>query len=219
MSAYTPPIAVIDCGLGNVAAVANMLRRAGAAPIVTADAAVVAGSPAVVLPGVGSYDAGVSRLRSTGMWDALLEYATSARPMLGVCLGIQLLAKGSDEGTTPGLGLVDAHFRRFSAAGLTVPHTGWNTVSVPRTSVLFDAEDPAERRFYFVHSYYAVPGPAVEVLAVASYDGDFPCAYRQGSLFGVQFHPEKSHRFGLALMQRFIRHVASGPLDDGGPGA
>ena len=210
-------MAVVDCGLGNVAAVANMLRRAGAAPVLTADPAVVAASSAVVLPGIGSFDAGVARLRATGMWEALLAYAPTGRPMLGVCLGMQMLAAGSEEGQEPGLGLVDAHFRRFSAPGLKVPHTGWNTIRTPITSELFDGADPDERRYYFVHSYYAVPGPDAEVLAVADYEGEFACAYRQGNRLGVQFHPEKSHRFGLTLMRRFVVHAATGDAVAGDP--
>ncbi len=198
-------IAIVDSGVSNVRSVANMLRKAGAAAEITADPAVVAAADKVILPGIGAFDAGMRALRAGGLIDTL--HATRARgtPVLGVCLGMQLMAAGSEEGSEPGLGWFDAEVVRFrfeDGDRRKVPHMGWNELRVARPSPLLDGVDSGAR-FYFVHSYYVRCRRPADVLATAHYGVDFAACVEQDNVYGVQFHPEKSHRFGLWLFSRF----------------
>jgi glutamine amidotransferase len=160
----------------------------------------------VVLPGVGAFDAGVQALRARGLDKGLAAAIQNGATVLGICLGFQLLFETSEEGRLPGLGLVRGKVVKFSAADpeLRVPHMGWNAVSPLRDSVLF-ATGPEERlRYYFVHSYYADCADRDDVTATSTHGREFACAIERGRLLGVQFHPEKSHRFGMGLFQRFL---------------
>jgi imidazole glycerol-phosphate synthase subunit HisH len=198
-------LTVVDTGLCNVGSCLNMLRTLGAEPVATDDPAIVAAATRVILPGVGSFDAGMHALRSRGL-DAALHTAVHERgaPLLGICLGMQLLARRSEEGEAAGLGWIDADVVRFTPQPrLRIPHMGWNSVQPQSPSPLFDAAD-ADPEFYFVHSFHVVPDDPALVTGAATHGGPFAAAVGRGRIHGVQFHPEKSHRHGLQLLRRFL---------------
>lgn len=202
-------VTVIDYGMGNVGSIVNMLRKIGVKAEVATTVEQVSESKRLILPGVGAFDTGMRRLAERGLVDALRERAEAGVPVLGICLGMQLMTKGSEEGSSPGLGWVDAHTVRFDSErlqGLRVPHMGWNDVRLLRAASLFDRL-PSAPRFYFVHSFHVVcSNPEIEV-ARANHGYEFTAAIASGSLFGTQFHPEKSHRFGMALLAGFAGQV------------
>lgn len=200
-------ITIVDYGLGNIKAFLNVYHRLNIKAKTATTAAELAGASKVILPGVGSFDDAMRRLTESGMRDPLDDLALRQRvPVLGVCVGMQMLAHGSDEGQLAGLGWIGGRVKRFesrpSAAALPVPHMGWNDVRPVTQSRLFDQLD-RDARFYFLHSYYFVCDRDEDRLAVASYGEDFACAAHAGNIFGVQFHPEKSHHFGARLLQNF----------------
>ena len=160
----------------------------------------------IILPGVGSFDWAMERLNISGMRDTLDEMVLyKKRPVLGVCVGMQMLARRSEEGQLPGLGWIPAEVKRFDESGFTqktrLPHMGWNDAA-PRTvdSLFRYMENP---RFYFLHSYYFLPEDGKHILATTYYNGEFACAIRAGHVFGTQFHPEKSHQWGIQLLSNF----------------
>lgn len=200
-------ITVVDYGLGNIAAICNIYHRLDI-PVRTApNAAALAGAERLILPGVGAFDWAMSRLHASGMREALDELVLiEKRPVLGICVGMQMLARGSDEGAAPGLGWIDAQVRLFDESRLSgathLPHMGWNDVQPTRPESLFSGLD-TDARFYFLHSYYFAPGDPDDVAAVADYGGPFCCAVRRENVMGVQFHPEKSHQWGIRLLKNF----------------
>lgn len=198
-------IAIVSAGLGNIASVRNMIAKAGAEAAVVATPDGLRDAAKILLPGVGSYDAGMAALEQGGMVRAIREAAERGAPILGICLGMQLLFHRSEEGRMPGLGLINGRVERFRPPdpSLKIPHVGWNVVKPVRDSALFD-KGGEEQRFYHVHSYHAVCDDPGDVTALTDYGYDFACAVQHGNVLGVQFHPEKSHRFGIALMKRFI---------------
>lgn len=200
-------IVVIDYGLGNPASVRNMLRKAGADAIVTAEATAIAGASKLILPGVGAFDHGMQNLVDRGLIPVLNEAVLGRQvPFLGICLGMQLMSRGSEEGVRPGLGWLAADTVRFEfppGADFRVPHMGWNTVST-RSDTFLSRSLEDDARFYFVHSYHVRCDNAADVTMVSDYGGDVVAATLKGNVAGTQFHPEKSHKFGLALMRRFI---------------
>jgi imidazole glycerol-phosphate synthase subunit HisH len=200
-------IAVIDYGVGNLGSIQNMLRKAGATAVVTRDADAIRAADKLILPGVGHFDYGMKMLHETGLVPLLNERVVEHKvPILGICLGMQLLGKGSEEGAAPGLGWIDARCIRFRPeqmdARLKVPHMGWTDIHPTQEDILFQ-EMHAEPRFYFVHTYHLVCERKEEVIAEARYGYPFVCAVRHGHVAGVQFHPEKSHKFGLRLLRNF----------------
>lgn len=200
-------IVIADCGLGNVGALENMLRKAGGAAQAVRDPTALAGAAKLVLPGVGAFDQGVERLQAGGWWEPILAFARANKPVLGVCLGSQLLGQASEEGQRAGLGLIPMRSVRIAAeAGgrrLLVPHMGWNEVRALRDAPLLAGLE-TEARFYFAHSYRFVCDDPADVAAVCEYGGELPVYVRRGAVQGVQFHPEKSHRFGLTLFRNFV---------------
>lgn len=196
-------IAIVDYGMGNVGSIRNMLKTVGRDSIITSDPAQIGAANKLILPGVGAFDAGMRNLRERGLIDVLGQAVARGTPVLGICLGMQLMCKSSEEGALPGLGWVDAEVVRFrpTQSSIKVPHMGWNTLSVARTNPLITAT--GEQRFYFVHSYHVVCREPGDVVATAHHGYPFHAAFGRDRLFGVQFHPEKSHRFGRALMQLF----------------
>ena len=200
-------ITIVDYGLGNIKAFLNVFHRLNIQAKTAKTGAELADASRVILPGVGSFDDAMRRLTDSGMRDALDDLAQRPRvPVLGVCVGMQMLANSSDEGQLPGLGWIAGRVKRFdsgpSAATLPVPHMGWNDVRPVVQSRLFD-QLGQDARFYFLHSYYFVCDRDEDTLAVASYGADFTCAAHAGNIVGVQFHPEKSHHFGARLLQNF----------------
>lgn len=198
-------ISIIDYGLGNLASVQNMLRKIGADSRIVSSAEEISSADSMILPGVGAFDRGVKLLHSRGLWTALLDRVGQGTPILGICLGMQLLTHGSDEGTLDGLGLVPGFTRRFAIkddSAFKVPHMGWNHVEVVKPNPLIDASAGAQK-FYFVHSYLVVLDNSEDELARTKYETLFTAAFQRGKVFGTQFHPEKSHKYGMALMKKF----------------
>lgn len=199
-------ISVIDYGVSNLGSMLNMLRKVGAQAQLVSTAEELDRAEKIILPGVGAFDNGIAALTERGLVEPLRRKAlTDKVPLLGVCLGMQMLGRCSEEGGLAGLGLVDAETRRFRFAadsGHKVPHMGWRVLAARRDSPLLRGLD-AMTRFYFCHGYHLVCGDSADVLASASYGNDFVAMVRHDNVFGVQFHPEKSHRFGMALLHNF----------------
>lgn len=194
-------VTLVDSPLANIANITRALERAGATVDVTGDAATIARARDIVLPGVGSFKAGMTWLNASGVGGALLSAVASGARLLGVCLGHQLLFESSDEmGEMRGLGLIQGSIRRFEVP-LPVPQIGWNVVESDNDP-LFDGI-PERTAFYFVHSYHAVCG-RTQVIATSSYGGEFTAAVRHGNVAGVQFHPERSSTAGLRLLSNFV---------------
>jgi len=201
---------VIDVGLGNTGSVLNMFRSLDLPFEVAASPAALRSAPAVVLPGVGHFDAAMRLLEFGGWAEEIRRAAAVGTPLLGICLGMQLLFEGSAEGTEPGLAVLEGRVERLPAEAadgrrVPVPHMGWNFASPSRPSGLMPHDGPW--RFYFVHSY-AVPAKVPSAIASTTHGVTFTSAVQQDNVFGVQFHPEKSHRYGRALLRSFGRTVA-----------
>jgi len=198
-------IVVVDYKMGNIGSILNMLKKAGHQAEVSADPARIAAASRLILPGVGAFDAGMQNLSDSGLIPVLTERVKSARvPTLGICLGMQLMVERSAEGVRPGLGWIAGEAQRFqpTEGALKVPHMGWNTVAATRSSALTD-DLPPEPRFYFVHSYYVRCRDSSDALLHTRYGIDFVSAFQHDNIWGVQFHPEKSHKFGMRLLANF----------------
>jgi glutamine amidotransferase len=200
-------VAVIDYGMGNIGSICKMLRLVGAEPVVSSDPAILRTVDKLVLPGVGHFDRAMGNLTASGLAEDLKHMVQEqGMPILGICLGMQLMCRASEEGTQPGLGLVDARVRRFKFSEeprLKVPHMGWRDLRIERASSLF-SEPNEQPRFYFVHSYFVDCADPADVVARATYGHPFVAAFERNNVRGVQFHPEKSHRFGIRLFQNFV---------------
>lgn len=198
-------IAIVDYGIGNVGAIRNMLKRIGAQARLTADPAELRTADKLILPGIGAFDRGMSSLERTGLVPLLNELVLErGTPILGICLGMQLFARASEEGSRKGLGWIDARVVRFdaeSAGHLKVPHMRWNSVAPAEGATLLVDDEP--RWYYFVHSYHLVCADATDVAGTTKHGYDFASAVQRGRIFGVQFHPEKSLRHGMRLLRRF----------------
>lgn len=205
-------IAIVDYGVGNLGSIANMLKKVSVKSVITSDTTAIGEADRLILPGVGAFDNGMQSLRTRGLVDVLNRQVLDKRkPILGLCLGMQLFSHKSEEGVEPGLGWLEATTVRFSFTGsqgapLKVPHMGWNYIQPERADPLL-ADLPDEPRFYFVHSYHLVCSDADDVLASTTYGYNFPAMVRRGNIFGAQFHPEKSHKFGMALLKNFAEQV------------
>jgi glutamine amidotransferase len=202
-------ITVIDYGIGNLGSVLNMFRRIGVAAEATSNIAAIEKAEKILLPGVGAFGPAMKRIEENGFKAVLNKKALQEKiPVLGICLGMQLLTNGSEEGTEPGLGWIDAEAKKFSFdlnSGLKVPHMGWNTVMKKNASPLTDPL-PDEAKFYFVHSYYVKVKSASDCLMQAHYGIDFDAVITNGTnIFGAQFHPEKSHKYGMQLLTNFSK--------------
>jgi len=209
VSTYTnAQVGIINAGIGNIKSIERMLLKAGSVPIVINSPGELANVKKVILPGVGHFDAGMKRLKDSGFQDALVSSIKCHQlTVLGICLGMQLLCHQSEEGLLPGLGLVNAVVEKFSvhqSFDMKVPHMGWNIVNSSKSNLLLP-QSSQTARFYFVHSFKVIPVWPEIVIGETDYGGMFCSAFQQDNIYGVQFHPEKSHRYGLALMQRFIK--------------
>lgn len=199
-------ITIVDYGMGNLGAVLNMFKRIGVPARISGDPVCVGSAEKILLPGVGAFDAAMRCINASGLREALERQALVNRvPVLGICLGMQLLTRGSEEGQEPGLGWIAADTRRFPARpSLKVPHMGWNLVHRTQGHAL-TAGLPPESRFYFVHSYFVQADDPANTLLRANYGLDFDAAIVRDNIVGAQFHPEKSHRFGMTLLANFAR--------------
>lgn len=198
-------ITIIDYGMGNIGSICNIIKKAGADYIVTNKTSEIIQSNKIILPGVGAFDEGIKNLKRNNLLEAIKESISSGDTyLLGICLGMQLLLEKSQEGDLDGLGLIKGEVIRFKPANVhdKVPHMGWNNINVLQNNPLVDVNDI--NRFYFVHSYYAKCSQAFNSVAKTRYINDFDSIIMSDKIFGVQFHPEKSHKFGLRLIQKFI---------------
>ncbi len=197
------PILIIDYGMGNIGSLQNMFRRIGATTQLASDAASISSAAKLLLPGVGAFDAAMERINERGLADAIRGRAEAGIPVLGICLGMQLLTHGSEEGELPGLGIIPARAQRFPRGnGLKVPHMGWNLVTKTTPSEL-TADLGPESRFYFVHSYHVQVESREHSILTTHYGLRFDAAIQKDNVYGAQFHPEKSHKFGMALLKAF----------------
>lgn len=201
-------VAIVDYGVGNLGSIANMLKKLGAEAVIAADSDSIRKASAIILPGVGAFDAGMQQLLESGLKESLDEAALHRKiPMVGICLGMQLMTEGSEEGKLPGLGWMPAQTVRFVPASqerLKIPHMGWNRVARGKDSTVLRSLDD-DARFYFVHSYYVRCRNRSDVLLSAQYGSQsFDAAFERDNILGFQFHPEKSHRFGMALLRGFL---------------
>lgn len=201
-------IVIIDYGMGNIGSIMNMIKKAGGESIVTSDIEIIKTAEKIILPGVGSFDNGMKNLESYGLKEILTTKALIDKvPVLGVCLGMQLLTKKSEEGVLPGLGWIDAETKRFKFSNdnteLRIPHMGWNTININGEGKLFTNmyEDAS---FYFVHSYHLVCNNASDIVTTTNYGYDFASSIQHENIMATQFHPEKSHKYGLKIIKNFV---------------
>ena len=197
-------VGVCDYGVGNLRSVERALLRAGAQPVISDDPKALAACDGLVLPGVGAFVAAAEQLRSRGMDRCALDFAESGRPLLGVCLGHQLLFDDSDEGAgASGLGLIPGRVTRITAPGLKFPQIGWNEIRREHDTALLDGV-PDGSYMYFVHSYAGTPSHPDDTVAVTEYGSTIAAVVQRGSVMGTQFHPEKSGACGLRLYANFV---------------
>lgn len=199
-------LVIVDYGIGNVLSIANMLRSASVPAVVSADPADIRGASRLIIAGVGAFDAGMSSLHERGLVPVLRDAVFERRiPVLGICLGMQLLMRGSEEGKAEGLGWIEGSSSRIRPNGdqtLRVPHMGWNDIEPARESPLLEGLRE-HARFYFAHSYAVECADERDVVATTVYGSAFPAIVGHGHVFGVQFHPEKSHKYGRRLLENF----------------
>jgi len=194
-------IAIIDYGMGNLHSVSKAVERLGCEARVTSDPREILAADGAILPGVGAFGDAMANLRETGLVDTVKEYAASGKPFLGICLGMQLLFTESEEhGTHRGLDLLPGRVVRFQG-DYKVPHMGWNELTFKQESPLFEGVEPGH--VYFVHSYHALPERESDLLAVTDYYQPVTAIVGRGSVYGMQFHPEKSGELGMALLRKF----------------
>jgi len=203
-------ITIINYGMGNLGSVKNMLKKVGESSIIASDKETIREATKILLPGVGAFDNAIKNLHDLDIFslikDKVLEEKT---PIMGICLGMQLLTKGSEEGSKKGFGFIDAEAKKFNFDGidkkLFIPHMGWNTVKVQKESMLFK-KDEADPRFYFVHSYAVQCNDSEDILTTTKYGYEFVSGFEKDNIIGFQFHPEKSHKFGMQLFKSFVRN-------------
>ncbi len=199
-------IALVDYGLGNIQAFANIYRRLGIEAWAAKSPADLSRASRIILPGVGAFDWAMTRLQDSGLRGALDDAVLGEKkPVLGICVGMQMMARASEEGVLPGLGWIDATVVKFDTRLLEgkthLPHMGWNDASPLHTDTLFSGLDAP--CFYFLHSYFMKPDREADILASSNYGLTFTSAIRFGNVYGTQFHPEKSHQWGINLLKNF----------------
>ncbi len=201
-------LSVINYGVGNIASVINMSKHVGGKIEVISNPAELVNAKKLLLPGIGHFDNGMECLRKNGWIDALNHAVLKNNtPILGICLGMQLMCNLSEEGESEGLGWIDADVKRFSfnqdASSLKIPHMGWNQVNIARENRLI-LDESRNHRFYFVHSYYVKCNNEEDIILKANYGFEFAAGFSRQNIYGVQFHPEKSHKFGKQLIKNFL---------------
>jgi len=200
-------ITIIDYKTGNLGSIQNILRRIGEDSVVTSEKDEIIRATKLILPGVGAFDTGMRNLIELDLVDILNEKVIKEKiPVLGICLGMQLMSNGSEEGSLPGLGWIDAetiHFRFTDTMEYKIPHMGWNFIRQHKTSKLLENMYP-DARFYFVHSFFFRANNQEDILLSTTYETEFTSALEKGNILGLQFHPEKSHKFGMKLLKNFV---------------
>lgn len=200
-------ITIVDYGAGNIGSILNMIKKIGGESQVSSDESVIDKAQKLILPGVGSFDFGMQQLINSGLIDVLNKKVLVDKiPILGICLGVQLFTKGSAEGNLKGLGWIDAETVRFdfeSDSMLKIPHMGWNTIKILKDSKIFKGMYE-ESRFYFVHSYHLKCNDEADGLTISNYGYPFVSGLEKNNIIGFQFHPEKSHKYGMKILKNFI---------------
>ena len=202
-------IGLVDYGMGNLGSIANMIRKMGGQSLIVTTAEDLLQCNKAILPGVGAFDTAIQNLKDQRLWDALHEFTfQQKKPLLGICLGMQVLCKGSEEGNLAGLGWINAEVKKFrfdeEHSALKVPHMGWNTVQKLDDAFPLFKDWESEMRFYFVHSYAVHCQDAAQAKGRTQYGYSFDSVVGQGNIMGMQCHPEKSHRFGMLVYKNFI---------------
>ncbi len=203
-------IAIIDYGLGNIRAFLNIFKTLNIHAIAANEPQQLISAEKLVLPGVGSFDHAMLRLNNSGMREIIDELVLEKKiPVLGICVGMQMLAKSSTEGVSPGLDWIDAKVERFDASTFThpscIPHMGWNTILPKGKEKILSDLDVASAKFYFLHSYFFKCNNPDDSVAVTDYNGLFTSIVKHENIFGFQFHPEKSHKWGMKLLENFSK--------------
>jgi glutamine amidotransferase len=201
-------IGILDLDLGNILAVERMVKKSGWNATLVKTPEALNSCNKLIIPGVGSFNTGMKRIADLGLYEPLIYVLNNSDiPVLGICLGMQLLCLDSEEGSRCGLGVIDAHVQKFKPEEISphkIPHMGWNYVNVAYDNPILPISNK-EQKFYFVHSYYVKVNDPSLTMATTVYGREFCSCYRKNNIFGVQFHPEKSHRFGLNLIQNFVK--------------
>jgi len=203
-------IVIINYGLGNLGSHQNMLKKIGAKDVViSSDTEVINKADKLILPGVGSFNNGIKKLKELNIIETLnKKVLIDKTPILGICLGMQLMCNSSEEGDSQGLSWINTEVKKFNKIydnkEYKIPHMGWNTVEIKKETVLFDNSDDSEKRFYFVHSYYVPEVSDCDIITKTNYGIDFVSCFQKNNIFGAQFHPEKSHKFGMNFYKNFI---------------
>jgi imidazole glycerol-phosphate synthase subunit HisH len=198
-------ITIIDYGMGNLGSISNMLKKLGFPSVMTNNPDDVAAADKLILPGIGAFDRAVTNLHNMGLYEVINHKVLQEKTLtLGICLGMQLLTDGSEEGQKPGFGWIKGYVRRFKTenTSLKVPHMGWNEVRQNGQCAILD-NVPDEKRFYFVHSFHVCCENAQEEVGITKYGYDFASVICKENVYGTQFHPEKSHKYGMALLKTF----------------
>ena len=202
-------IGIIDYGSGNVKAIANIYKKLNLDYFVTSEPDELDKADRLILPGVGAFDQTMKLLNESGLQKKLdQKVLTDKLPIMGICVGMQIMAESSEEGTQPGLGWLKGHVLKINEGEIPkkpkLPHMGWNNVALTRENLILDEVD-TEKGFYFLHSYYVQPQQAEDVLATVNYGSDLTCVVRRENIIGIQFHPEKSHNNGVQIFKNFAR--------------
>ncbi|MCX8059000.1 MAG: imidazole glycerol phosphate synthase subunit HisH [Spirochaetes bacterium] len=203
-------ITIINYNLGNPGSILNMVKKAGYSAIISSNIDDINKATKLILPGVGAFDNGINNLKELNLFDILNEKVLIKKiPILGICLGMQLMTKSSEEGKEKGFGWINAETKKFNFTAienknLKIPHMGWNIVNLRKNSKLFYGMENQENRFYFVHSYAVNCFDLTDILTTTFYGYDFVSSFEKENIIGVQFHPEKSHKFGMQLLKNFI---------------
>ena len=198
---------IIDYGLGNLESIVNMLKKLGHKSKISKNKEDLLNASKLILPGVGSFDTGMNNLNQRKYTEVLQKKVIENKtPILGICLGMQLLANSSEEGMQRGLGWINGTSVKFAHDSLKVPHMGWNNIKLLKQSTLFDPEDRF-RKYYFVHSYHMICEDEEDVLATSEYGNNFTAMVEKNNIYGAQFHPEKSHKYGIEILNQFAKII------------
>lgn len=201
-------IVIVDYGMGNLGSVTNMLKKVGAEFKISISKDDIVNAKKLILPGVGSFEKGIVNLKNYGYFELIKDKVINEKiPILGICLGMQLLTKGSEEGNKDGFGFIDAYAKRFSfdKSKLKVPHMGWNIVNIKKENNIYKGINE-DQRFYFVHSYAVKCNDKSDILSMTTYGNEFVSSFQRGNIIGAQFHPEKSHKFGINFFKNFVEN-------------